>query len=113
MTSFTAAAALSPSPSLCVVKDRIQQSGLHFIQADSNYSYLYFRDGSRLLTARTLKYWEAALSHIDLVRPHRKYLVNTRYVTAVNETKQCIVVGEHYIYASRRKWRECRNQLIR
>jgi two-component system LytT family response regulator len=54
------------------------------IQSDSNYSTFYLDDGSKILTSKTLKYWETTLMHPDLVRIHKSNLININKIKVVN-----------------------------
>ena len=52
------------------------------IEADSNYSRLYFSDGSTLLVAKVLRKFEDELDKRFFIRPHRTHLVNTSFVSS-------------------------------
>jgi two-component system LytT family response regulator len=64
------------------------------IQSDSNYSTFYLDDGSKILTSKTLKYWETTLIHPDLVRIHKSNLINKNKIKVVNvENFEIILTG--------------------
>ncbi|MFZ1571931.1 MAG: LytTR family DNA-binding domain-containing protein [Candidatus Kapaibacterium sp.] len=54
------------------------------IKSNSNYSTFYLDDGSKILTSKTLKYWEVSLNHPDLVRVHDSSLINRSKIKSVN-----------------------------
>lgn len=53
---------------------------LMFLQATSNYSWLYWKNGKKTLMARTLTYYQAQLPKACFIRLHRNCLVNLMYV---------------------------------
>ena len=53
---------------------------LMFLQATSNYSWLYWKDGQRILMARTLKYYQPHLPGALFIRMHRNCIVNINYI---------------------------------
>ncbi|AKD58680.1 response regulator receiver protein [Spirosoma radiotolerans] len=55
-------------------------SDLMFLQATGNYSWLYWKDGQRMLMPRTLKYYVPQLPDNWFVRLHRNCIVNLHYI---------------------------------
>jgi len=47
-----------------------------YLQADNNYTYIYFANGEKHLVARTIKKYEELLSALNFFRVHVSYLVN-------------------------------------
>lgn len=58
---------------------------LMFLQATGNYTWLYWKDGQRMLLPRTLKYYEPKLPGGWFVRPHRNCIVNIQYVNRMEQ----------------------------
>jgi DNA-binding LytR/AlgR family response regulator len=56
---------------------------LHSMQADTNYTWLLWKNGERFLMPRTLKYYEDRLPAEQFVRLHRHFLVNINQIIAV------------------------------
>lgn len=64
------------------------QQAIHFIkpetilycESDSNYSTLYFIDGTRLVISKTLKDVEQTLAHYHFLRIHHSFLINLKEV---------------------------------
>ncbi|MBC7885659.1 MAG: LytTR family transcriptional regulator [Saprospiraceae bacterium] len=55
-----------------------------YISADSNYSTIILKNGSKVFTSKTLKYWEIKFKDIQLLRVHKSYLVNTLYIQNIH-----------------------------
>lgn len=55
-------------------------SDLVYLQATGNYSWLYWKDGQRMLMPRTLKYYVPQLPAKWFVRLHRNCIVNLNYI---------------------------------
>ncbi len=60
---------------------------IHYIAADSNYSTLVFKDGQKVFTSKTLKYWELKLHDVDLVRTHKSFSINQSFAVRINNSK--------------------------
>lgn len=61
-------------------KITIPMADLMYLQAASNYCWLHWKDGQRILSPRTLKYYEPQLPDTWFVRPHRNCIVNIQYI---------------------------------
>ena len=59
---------------------------LMFLQATGNYSWLYWKDGQRMLMPRTLKYYEPQLPSGLFVRAHRSCIINIHYIERMQPT---------------------------
>lgn len=57
-------------------------------QAEGNYSYVFFTDGTRQVVTKTLGYFEELLSHNWFFRCHRSHLVNLDQVKGISKNKQ-------------------------
>ena len=84
------------------------------IQSVSNYSIFYLEDGSKILTSKTLKYWEKILNHPDLVRIHNSSLINRNKIKCINvEKSEIILNGNLTSKYSRMSKSELLNKLTR
>jgi two-component system, LytTR family, response regulator len=85
-------------------KEFINSNKIIRIAALSNYSKIYFDNGSTLVVAKLLAWFEAQLPLQQFIRTHRTHVVNKnfigRYKKGVNDKLQ-LVTGE-WIDVSRR-----------
>ena len=58
-----------------------------YIAADSNYSTLVFKDGQKVFTSKTLKYWELKLHDVDLLKTHKSFSINQSFAVRINNSK--------------------------
>lgn len=91
---------------------------LMFLQATSNYSWLYWRDGQRMLMARTLKYYQPHLPGTLFVRLHRNCIVNIQYIERVEHTDSdkggfAYLKSGVVLPVSRRRWYAVRRMFNR
>jgi two-component system LytT family response regulator len=49
-------------------------------QSDNNYTTFYFENGSKLMVAKTLKYFADLLKESHFLRIHQSHLINTKYI---------------------------------
>lgn len=82
------------------------------LEADINYTLIYFCDGSQLLVAQTLKQFYNQLPANDFIRAHRKHVVNRAFVDSFSSASYSLqlLTGER-IGISRRKLANVRHQL--
>lgn len=59
---------------------RLPVDELIFLQATGNYSWLHWKNGQKVLMARTLNYYQPHLPKVWFIRPHRNCIVNLRHV---------------------------------
>ncbi len=82
-------------------------ASLVFLQSETNYTWLYWQDGQRMLMPRTLKFYEPKLPKKHFFRLHRNCVVNARYIVAVEREQGGIFVllttGDR-LSISRRRW---------
>lgn len=82
-------------------------ASLVFLQSETNYTWLYWQDGKRMLMPRTLKFYEPKLPKQHFFRLHRNCVVNARYIVAIEREQGGIFVllttGER-LAISRRRW---------
>jgi two-component system LytT family response regulator len=56
-----------------------------YFQADGNYTKLFMKDKSLLLTSKTLKHFSELLG-IRFLRVHQSFLVNPIYISSFNQS---------------------------
>lgn len=71
----------------------IKVDNILYLEAKSNYCFIYIRDKKPFFTSKTLKYWEEKLPASIFGRCHKSYLFN------INEVKKWIS-GENSILMS-------------
>ncbi len=92
-----------------------QQQGLSIVEvrdivhleADSNYTIFYMKDGKRIVVAKTLKEFEEVLEPNIFVRIHKSHIVNLDYLksfSAMNSSVTTTIGNE--LAVSRRRWSE-------
>ncbi|KAB7728618.1 LytTR family transcriptional regulator [Rudanella paleaurantiibacter] len=74
-----------------------------------NYTRCYFRDGSKILVARSLKVLSGRLPDGAFVRVHRKHLLNVQFIRSLSVAFcQVIMSNGEQIPVARRRVAECR-----
>ena len=77
------------------------------LEADSNYTHVYFKDGSRKLVSKTLKSVVELFPTLDFIRCHAKYAVNRNQITDIKKSKdniyKLVIANGKVIPISRRK----------
>jgi two-component system LytT family response regulator len=53
------------------------------VKSESNYSVIFTHSGEKILTSKTLKYWQMKSQDSDLIRVHASYLVNRKYIKSI------------------------------
>ncbi len=89
------------------VKENMMNAGkIIRVEALSNYSRIYFADGSRLVVAKVLQWFEDFLPAEMFIRVHRSHLVNKQFVKAISGRKIKTILlnnGENVVVSRRRK----------
>ncbi|WP_282073760.1 LytR/AlgR family response regulator transcription factor [Polaribacter atrinae] len=49
-------------------------------KSDNNYTTFYFKDNSKILVSKTLKYYADMLKEVNFLRVHQSHLVNTIFI---------------------------------
>lgn len=49
-------------------------------KSDNNYTTFYFKDTSKTLVSKTLKYYADMLKEVGFLRVHQSHLINTKYI---------------------------------
>lgn len=82
-------------------------ANLVYLQSETNYTWLNWKEGKRMLMPRTLKFYEPKLPTQFFFRLHRNCLVNARYIVGVERDQTGAYVqlttGER-LSISRRRW---------
>ena len=82
-------------------------ANLVYLQSETNYTWLHWKDGKRMLMPRTLKFYEPKLPNQYFFRLHRNCLVNARYIVGVERDQSgayvLLTTGER-LSISRRRW---------
>jgi two-component system LytT family response regulator len=73
------------------------------LQADRNYTRLFFADGKTFLAAKTLKEYEEILPTESFIRVHRMHLVNNQFIKEYDRDGMLNLKDGSSIEVSRRK----------
>ena len=75
------------------------------IEGDGNYSKFQMNDGSKIISCRTLKYFEAYLLDRRFIRPSKSAIVNMNAIVAIdfNIHKIIKLINNHQVTISRRQ----------
>lgn len=80
---------------------------LTMIRGDNGYSWLYWKDGSRHITAYPVKHYESKLPLSQYIRVHQNSIVNRDFIQKVQLTHKgpqlYLSTGEK-LSVSRRRW---------
>lgn len=77
-----------------------------YLKAESNYSEVFFTDGSVITLSKTLKKLESLLQPFGFFRPHKSFLINPCHVVSTSvyvERPNILLSNNHQIEISRRK----------
>ena len=82
-------------------------ANLVYLLSETNYTWLVWKEGKRMLMPRTLKFYEPKLPDHCFFRLHRNCLVNARYIAGVERDMSgayvLLTTGERLLI-SRRRW---------
>jgi len=81
----------------------VQITSIIRIQAESNYSRLYFEDEKTFLSSKTLKEYETILNKYNFIRVHKSHLINAKFILSYDKLGFIILKDESKIEVSRRK----------
>ncbi len=82
------------------------------IEGERNYSYLFLSDDKKILSSKTLGYFEEILSDKGFLRCHRSHLVNRIHVTDIKSTSEFVMKGQTLVPISRRKKSEAKSWFL-
>lgn len=76
-----------------------------YLEASSNYTNIYFTDGTKIIASRTLKDFEELLPGEVFFRPHHSYIINLNFIKRYirGDGGQVEMQNGSYIDVSRRK----------
>ena len=57
----------------------VQLADIVRLEADSNYTFAYFKDGSKVVTSKALGFYDQLLAEFDFIRIHNKHIINLKY----------------------------------
>ncbi len=73
-------------------KIEANHNGIFYLQADVNYTIIYYCDGSKVVSSFTLKKHEAILKNHNFLRINKSQLVNQGFIESVEmERTSCLV----------------------
>ena len=75
------------------------------IEGEGNYSKFHLVDGRKIISCRTLKYFETTLLENGFIRPSKSAIVNMNAIQAIdfNIHKSIRLVNQHQVTISRRQ----------
>lgn len=73
------------------------------LESLSNYTYIYFTNHAPILMAKVLHKYEEMLSPFGFIRTHRSHLVNTKYISAIEDKASIRMCDESKAEISRRR----------
>ncbi len=84
----------------------IKVDDIYYLKADGSYTIFCLKDGTRLLTSRSLKFFESLLEAYGFYRIHNSTFINIKYIKRLNKTAGGSVVmedGEEFSISKSRK----------
>lgn len=88
--------------------DHVMIDDIVCLEGYGNYTFLYFKDGKRLLCSKTLKQFESYIAKDYFLRIHKSYIVNITYINEYtsDEEKGVELTTGLKVAVSRRKKKE-------
>lgn len=87
--------------------------GIHFahlrdvirFEAEDNYTHIHLRDGARITSSRTIKYYEETYSRYNFYRVHKRHVINLNYMKKFvkGEGSHLVMEDDVRIEVSRRR----------
>jgi two-component system, LytTR family, response regulator len=87
----------------------IQSSNIIYLEAESNYTYVFLIDGTKILLSRTLKHLATLLPKSNFIRIHQSYLVNKEYISKIE--KKFLKINENKSLPISRRRSQTLNQI--
>jgi len=81
------------------------------LEADSNYTYIFFTTHKPILMAKVLRDYERLLEPFGFIRTHRSHLINRQHISSVDSNGDIIMDDQSKAGISRRKRRRVFNAL--
>lgn len=63
-----------------------------YLEADSNYTTIFMKDGQSYLTSKTVKHFQEKLSNHNFFRPHQSFLINANYIEEYDKSESIIIL---------------------
>jgi two-component system LytT family response regulator len=82
---------------------RILLKKIVHMEGERNYSYIYLADGSKVLSSKTLGYFDELLSDNGFCRIHRSHLVNGLHIDKIKKQEVVVLKNKLELPVSRRK----------
>jgi len=117
LMNYISNAAKNKKPNKLAIKDAnstrfIDIPGILRLQADSNYTIVFLKDGSKITSTRTLKDYQDILSDSGFFRVHNTHLINLNFVDKFHKDSSILVMTDgSSIEVSRNKKKELLAQL--
>ncbi|MEM6718512.1 MAG: LytTR family DNA-binding domain-containing protein [Bacteroidota bacterium] len=81
-----------------------KKSLIIYIEACESYSWIHLIDGSKVLSSKTIGYYEELFSNENFTRIHRSYLINPLHLKRYEPRYRLVhLYGEHVLSVSHRK----------
>lgn len=77
-----------------------------YLKAESNYSEVFFTDGTVMTLSKTLKRLEPLLEPFGFFRPHKSFLINPCHVVSTSvyvDRPNILLSNNHQVEISRRR----------
>lgn len=82
----------------------VAKSKIVYIEACESYSWIYLRDGSKMLSSKAVGFYEELFSDDNFSRIHRSYLINLSHLKQYEPRYRLVHLdGEHVLPVSHRK----------
>ena len=93
------------------------RGGIHFFQpdqiirleAESNYTHIYFNNHRPILMAKVLCAYQNLLEPFGFIRTHRSHLINKHHITSIHVNGEIIMDDKSKAVISRSKRRSLRS----
>ena len=82
------------------------------LEADSNYTYIFFNNHRPILMAKVLSDYQKLLEPFGFIRTHRSHLINRRHISGVDINGDIIMDDKSKAGISRRKRREVLSSIV-
>lgn len=71
----------------------LEISDIVYLEADSNYTTIFMKNGQSYLTSKTVKHFQEKLINHNFFRPHQSYLINTNYIEEYDKGDSLIILS--------------------
>jgi DNA-binding LytR/AlgR family response regulator len=67
----------------------IETDQILYCKSNNSYTTFYLLNGEAITVSSSMKEIEKRLDHHNFIRPHQSYLVNVKYIKAVQKNNAC------------------------